>query len=428
MLREALDLKKDGLSRNSLMNHGDELLNCLPPESGEKKALKHFADIIGVSSYNSYGLIRGANEGVINHFQKMLQNDSCFENDLKKFHKSIMQSNEEAISDISRLLNTPLKNRPSLGASAGKGHFKKFEPGWIWKKALEVSNGDAQRALSLINVCGNDDVLTKPINFSSGEQLNCAAVTFGGYFAPESLGEGVDITESLKKKIVDVQYSNKGSTYAPAKYYHVYNSAFMACELISKGMAANDAEDINALLASAYRATRLKERVAEVEGFQSTYDQKKSNGELPGNISLEDFVRNDRREFWLQMHGNSDPARINRLVESDTERLDAVSLIKRWELGSNVPILGIPLYTNLKISTKNRKDIPSGWSKQRFDDAVKRLETFIVDSDWSTAQARVGASFATKHCKKQEDKAISKNCQRGAVPIINESTKSGVVQ
>jgi hypothetical protein len=95
------------------------------------------------------------------------------------------------------------------------------------------------------------------------ESIECPEPRNSLFFLPQSLGSDVDIPLELKKRIVkaqapsDLNGKRAPGASIPAKHYHVYGSALVACEMISKGYPPRLVSKISALLAYAYRTERM---------------------------------------------------------------------------------------------------------------------------------------------------------------------------
>ncbi|MCB0391437.1 MAG: hypothetical protein KDD58_09100, partial [Bdellovibrionales bacterium] len=88
------------------------------------------------------------------------------------------------------------------------------------------------------------------------EEMYCPSGDSKTYL-PQSLGQGVDIPDELKAKITNLQAPTKGAAYLPAKHYHVYGSAFMACQLIQEGVLPEIATILQKNAARFYRGIRM---------------------------------------------------------------------------------------------------------------------------------------------------------------------------
>jgi hypothetical protein len=372
------------LSVGAVAEKAKTVVECLPDGDPSRNGLLHLMEIVGLGNYNPYGIIRGANEGMIEYFQQLILDDEVFEQQLLAFLADVKSTQVFDSSFLGSLSERPLSHRPTLDDEAGKEPFLESKPGWIWEIALDHSKGDSSRALQLIAVCGNDDVLTKPIYLTSGETLTCPFNP--GFFVAKSLGEDADISESLKNKILGIQYSDSWPLFAPSKYYHVYSNAFLACEMMSKGMPEQEAADIVKALASLCIAMRIVEAKQEYHRAVSAYKSAETKQDLDG------FILELRNQHWDH---EPDQDRKRSFVGSDLVRFDAVFLLDRWSLGETIPLVNRRIPIGLKVADEHRSDIPDGWSDDRFNEAVRRLETFEVDSEWTEAQALVGAAFAS---------------------------------
>jgi hypothetical protein len=240
------------------------------------------------------------------------------------------------------------RERAGILNIAGKDQFSDLEPSWLWNLALKHTKGDPNSAMFLVGMCGHDDLLhghyiyedksqlaqdelrqecleikAKKIkideeikklsaNYDLNEQkifqLSFQAQALGaqisaaeskktiqrgmacppsnsGFYAPQSLGIGADIDSKMKIDIRNIQGAD-GAKKIPSKYYHVYGSAFMACQLIQNGFSPGQTALIQKQAARVYRGIRMCETIQTQASKQETF--KKISQELMSKYKIKD--------------------------------------------------------------------------------------------------------------------------------------------
>lgn len=393
------------------------------------------------------------------------------------------------------------KGRPGLFSKIGDKDSKDLEPGWLWKLALKNTNGNAYAAMHLIGMCGHDDTaqselgytdeseaakseifeklkdlkskkidlekkvksaaqnislepdefsrisreferILKQIRYTQRQKgvrrvLSCPPQS-SAFYAPGGLAEDADISPELKNKISKIQNPN-GNLKIPAKHYHVYGSAFMACSLITNGFDPKKAVTVQKQAARVYRGTRMCESsnrlLEEAKEFENTLGKSAKRS----SKTTEDFIVDSLKYFDLDegkctakddetnkickkafnMFGEAtfvmkaDPALAKRKILNRMARLDAAQLYNSWYVGGGsvfgkkIPCTDIRLGGPQDLMNANNSIAlitgrPDGWSKERYDVATKHLATWDVDFEWTVAQHEAGAKFAAKNCKKNK--------------------------
>ena len=308
------------------------------PESDLKRGLTKYVGIIGLQTYLSDSGIQRQNKGVAAYMSKNFSEGDCFQTLVKAFYKEIKIRDGKQKPSVER--KNFFEGRPSLADKAGAGSHRDVSKGWLWKTAMRHTKNNSNLAMALIATCGHDDTgqgnyswvdssidakeeLKKTINANKDgikklqeeigqisaddEKLNSIAMRLSQLishnnflkeqtgvqrymacpsnqskmYLPESLGEGVDIPESLKNKISSVQAPTKGAQVLPAKHYHVYGGAFMACQLIQEGISPDKAIFMQKQAARFYRGIRMCEMTKNYGGRREKlvkqYDKYKAN-------------------------------------------------------------------------------------------------------------------------------------------------------
>lgn len=284
-------------------------------------------------------------------------------------------------------------------------------------------------------------------------ELNCP-MSNTGYFAARSLDESADIPKDLKNELHEA-FSGDGATKTASKYYHVYGSAFMACQLVQNGVSPSNAALIQQQAARVYRGIRMcqetqtkEKQSAERKIFEQTLSVK-YNSKDPLTIAKKiiasrevmegcDKIEPPRECRYLNMLGlptfNMGSNAQFKLQDSDIQAkvngamksMDAAELYKSWYLGggkiagqqlpcSDIRVLGPNDLKNPTESFFGRLSKPSDWTDERYQAATKKLSTWDADFKWTIAEHKAGADFAGKVCKKRApgEKPLKGICPNG---------------
>lgn len=90
------------------------------------------------------------------------------------------------------------------------------------------------------------------------------------FFLPESLGEGVKVPAELKDRLVwnqarsDYVKGMRRGELLPAKSYHIYGGALVACEMIGRGYSPQLVKYLQGWIAWAYRTQRMTNDLSPV--------------------------------------------------------------------------------------------------------------------------------------------------------------------
>lgn len=436
-----------------------------------------YMEILGLYSYE-HGIGMN-NQGIVNHFQRNFRNSPCFQDLAVEFYNEIKLRDERSTPPDA------LNGRPSLQDSVGQGRFSNLDSGWLWRRAMQFSNNNANLAMELIGMCGHDDVeqgtfpyldrtpgafaeqqqrieelrqdilslprndpqrshLERQIRQMEGQsqgipsEMRCPEASSVMY-APGSLG--VDIPNSLKNEIAGIQAPNSGARSLPAKYYHVMGSAYMACQMVQEGSSANAAQGIQNFAAVGYRNYRLcqstnanvarRNRVLE---FYQAHRNTSANTTAGSNISrrsnenIYDFlfrvasqernstghiecaaaVKNGTASescrlldsFGFGANEAYSDAQIQRVIRSRMDDYNA-----SWLYQNSTDMLCRPTATSfnpppagIEPGRSTLRVCLDGFPQESCDSARNRLQTWEADLNWTSAQHRTGAEFATSNC------------------------------
>jgi hypothetical protein len=474
------------------------------PTSGGRAGISKYLSIIQPQSYTSDHDIRTSNTGMAAWFDKELGGNACLQRRAVDFYTAVGKITEQVESPTSGL------SRNVQSESQGR-----LKPGWLWRMAMRSSGGDSGLALTLIGMCGHDDkaqggVKDAPFTFRDDSAAARSVIDYkiaryneirtdllaqvrqptvqskallgnldrelfslkrahpftslacpnrpSIFFASESLGKGVDISDELKAEIETAQNPDHVLDL-PSKYYHVYSGAFLACQMIEAGMNPRAARAVAAEGAKIYRGIRLCETLTTAtigwspEGYRTPEDFLSSR-DLASKCSNAAFVKSNSglcafaNQAFYYRNSIRDPNELRRKITGIVSTADASVLYRRWFLGGVAKTLGGHLAcTDTQImgpknllapETDGSPDNtgiemgalfkPRSWSNARYEAAKQKLATWMIDSKWTIAQHTVGADFAAKNCK---PRSSDESLEQAACRIDGAKTpakRAGAVQ
>ncbi|XGC82182.1 hypothetical protein ACES2L_06750 [Bdellovibrio bacteriovorus] len=431
------------------------LINTLP-ESSTKNGLKRYYEILDPSSYADDHEVAVSNSGVANFFQHHFKKNACFSEAAYRFYADIRKSTR---SQQKRSAEEVRNNRPSLGDKSGVNRTD-LAAGWLYEKALKYTNGNPNAALSLIGLCGHDDVsqgeytnqdveaklLSEGLQWSElfeprGEnddretETLCPAKT-ADFFLPGSLSAQADISDSLKRKVLRTQYPGKKPEQIAAKNYHVLGAAFMTCQMIEAGMNPLLAIKVESMSANMYRGIRLcqnieipaqlffklqRHRDVIFRPMGVSFEERivsKALERAKNNACVSEASKKDALCELLKTVGAPMDVSLPRLearaktqLENYMANMVASGLYASWHISGEIAGISLPcsreqlfgpnpfmkwLVANADVSLNI---CGKGLSTESCKRAVKTITAWEVDFDWTVSQHIAGAQFAAKVCK-----------------------------
>lgn len=411
------------------------------PNTSFKRAVVDYTKIIAPELYTS-GVgqdNRGLQKLVVSKFNE----NEAFQNDAVSFYQDVAKYWAERLKGPSETLNEdnsyacrddgqgipPFaisyqcekdKPRIQLTEAAGTGINKNYEIGWVWDLALKNANGNPNRAMDLIGLCGHDNRFQGAksfINKETGQKtyLNCPEGS-SPFFVPQALGKDADISGDLKNKIQQIQ-NPKGTSNIPAKYYHTMGEAFVSCQLIQKGHKPEDVIEVAKLAARVYRSIYLCQKTApyldiknalalpmdisDINGIEKFIEKKMTTckpeeppgiGKKPCDILKWHFGESFSKASALEKR---------QIVTEIMSLVDASTLYQTWYIPcTDIRLLGPGDIANSKNLWSSKLIQPDGWSDERYERAKYILATWDIDFKWTVAQHEAGAKFAARVCKK----------------------------
>jgi len=521
---------------NSVGGAGADLARAVNklPDGDLKRGMQQYLKVVNPFGYGNDRELGGSNKGIAEFGSKQFASHSCFAelatkfyDDARKTAPTIIKGDSGGSAGCPMCTGNPLQapsaapgaimvsgrhvQAVSLAEKSGTAPFDKIKPGWLWDMAMKYSKGDGNLAMSLIGMCGHDNVSQgeftnydktdvgrqehdqelktiednlaaknkqlldlaakkKPTKKTSVEKkapddpwwpsetpdeetklrneiatlqetekhlqrCNDGSLrstycpgTGSGFFAPESLGPGVDIPDDLKKEVSKLQAPKDGAISLPSKHYHVYGGAFMACQLIQQGVSSTLAKEVENQAAGLYRSLRLcsetKGELTARQKAEDLYDDAKDENKALGPNFTADFIqraiRRPGKDFSTITGAPLDdkdltPQMISEKAHKAAARMNAAYLYRQWYFGGSklfgkdIPCTDIKL-TNRTLEPTEESSLtkfvygrnPCGgqFDEMTCDEARHVLATWDVDMQWTKAQHVAGAEFAAKHCKK----------------------------
>lgn len=323
------DTKTESIDLTSTDRLIHSLISKLP-ESDFKRGVSRYLGALGLKYYE--GQTAGHSNAGLNVYlsQKMNQNP-CFGALANQFYSDITAQDRNFMKSFGiRLSQTESLPRPTLNDQSGKKPYDTLRPGWLWDKALYYTSGDANLALSLIGVCGHDDVNQGPYDFMDRSEFGRKIILRDGenlptdyrktalekgffnnvecpeqsstMFLSKSIGTVYDLAPEVKKEIVKTQTGSSNLKALPSKDYHIYGAAFASCLLIQEGVPTLIASRIQKEAARAYRGIRQCENIntplAVFDRIHESYKTElREKGLRPIQLDFETFIYKKAQEI-----------------------------------------------------------------------------------------------------------------------------------
>ena len=443
------------------------------PSRGDRAGISKYLSIVQPETYTVDRPVGVANFGIAAWFSKEVSSNGCFEKRVKDFYTRVGRATAGINVDSTGL------SRDVRGESGGR-----LGPGWLWNLAQKSADGDNGLALMLIGVCGHDDeaqggadnTFTFRDNSSDAKRvidyklaryaevradlqsqihrpsvrsqamfasldrettklrsahayttISCP-VRPNIFFSNQSLGTDADIDPDLKNQIQSTQNSG-GTLDLPSKTYHIYDGAFLTCQMIEAGMSPIKARVAAAEAARIYRGLYLCQSMP-TDQVDATPPGSNSPAEFLMKAPLERKCNNSTfKQTYAALcklapdalyyrENIRDRAKLKAKIDGMISSDDAAVLYKRWYFGGLTQKVGAHLAcTDRQILgpsdlMQNETDgsdetgfnihavyKPSSWSNARYESAKRKLATWMVDSKWTIAQHAAGAKFAAHVCK-----------------------------
>lgn len=324
--------------------------------------------------------VQGSNPGLQSRNNTLMKN-SCFASLAQRLYSI---ADAEALDSLARgerkerqiITNekpeSRLYNVFKLDEFVGSPDFKRVSPGWFWKQALVIANGDTTLAAQLVGICTHDDwggayaddvedvndqnlnrrkiralekiasddpkILYRSNPENSPQQslnkkmddlqkrtkgasilrtiFSCDAQTSNGYrlyLLPGSIGEQFDIESSLKEKIAKLQSPSLGQKGVRSKYYHVYGAFQSACILVRGGYPDFMVKQIAQRVARAYRANGI---CPDINSYSKMFSVLKEKNLLDRDKIIKILSSEETRKNFLRLFPDSKVLEFNSIKDN----------------------------------------------------------------------------------------------------------------
>lgn len=393
-----------------------------------------------------------ANDGHIRYNQKLISSSSCFANLASRFYADVKSQDLNFFVENMNIFKNPLKGRPSLQDQTGQGIYKNFQPGWLWALAQQYAGGNKNLAIKLIGLCSHDDtnqkisfqsdrssVFTKL--FESASKFKTAVASFdlneidkfelkyaigenaqeiikdcpmpqSLMYVSKSLGNNFDISQEMKDKLTNVQAPTMGASVLPSKYYHIIGGAMTRCMADEIGVPGFILDRFDNTLINSYRSQRLCVRSEKLISSLDYDHYKNTNLEQLINIFR---TSQDQKKFdepyktiagYCLKKDITDPAILKKCVQQYLNQLDTAYLLNSFDsaIVSECNFIDLKNEYKNKLSSVTKRSCPEFWSPERCKSSLNRVQTWIMDFEWSEAAHNAGKSFAEASCLKENMK------------------------
>jgi hypothetical protein len=252
--------------------------------------------------------------------------------------------------------------------------------------------------------------------FTSEAERCPSASTATGFYLPKSLGANADISASSKKRLVNSIYNPKlrnckGGSCLPAKYYHVYGAAAVACEMIARGHNPRIVTELAAASGWAYRVMWLTSLIQEkCPSEVNTAPARKENIES-WSVTLNDVLHIGARKSCDvdTVEAPFPAAPLADAYANPQTMCDAAALLRHETVSGNLGQSLGAIYTNIPAGklfmqgtdspSYNDSHLAKAWGAKRLSSARQAVESIKADFAWTREQHRIGAKFAATVCK-----------------------------
>ncbi|WP_413570235.1 hypothetical protein ACLWBD_06940 [Bdellovibrio sp. HCB117] len=451
--QEAVQIDPGNQKLSSADRIANILINSLP-ESGVKKGLQRYYEIINPSAYEADAEVAFSNSGLSLYFARQFKGNACFAEKTLRFYHDIRSNTKNTQRPDPQMQR---HSRTSLGDTAG-GTRKDLPAGWLFQKALTFTKGNPNAALSLIGICGHDDIaqgtafnqeaedklLAQGYKWedlyldpdTTGEEETFCPPRESDFYIARSLSKKSDISDSLKRRILDVQYPGKKAEQIASKNYHVLGAAFMTCQMIEAGLNPYLAIQVETTAANLYRGIRLCQNI---EAPASLFWKLQKMPELlrrPHSYTFEQAVirkaldRGTNKECTMKKVETdplcellykvgsgfdlTSPRAAARAEEQLNKYLDMMipsGVYTSWNITGKVAGISIPCTRDQLFGPHpfmkwlvGQGHLPlnicgKGLSLESCRKALNTLRTWEVDFDWTVSQHLAGAQFAAGVCQ-----------------------------
>lgn len=407
-----------GLASVRTLSTPNQIISWLPAR--QRAGVEEYMEMIGLGHYDSdKNSIWGSNAGLVNYNQGLLEKNPCFRQLAEDFYSSVSTYGQSS-SGHGNLTHSLLDSTEN-----NKG----LKSGWLWDLALKYADNNANLAMTLIGLCGHDNMHQFPSD-PSQTRVECGS-SMSNMFVQGSLGAETILPEATKRRVIAVQAPNSGGRKLPSKYFHTMGAAYLSCSLIRAGFPGFFVRRLQVAAARTYRFSRLcgtiknyefllPAREMSFESFSQRLNQYREDPTVCEFSHDEEGSSNvtPACDFLLRLErqigdASSSGPTAQRAFERLRARLDAAAIFKQQVLNGR-PCGGMQYTERINRRLNHfqaRGDCGSELSQKRCELARKTIKTWLVDMEWSQVQHRQGADFASQHCQRDPN-FINENLEK----------------
>lgn len=349
--------------------------------SNQRLAVDEYRGALGVD------VNRNDNTGIVSYNDRLLQNNPCIRQLAEKLYGEILS--DDAIHNR----NQPRRGRPQGAPSVSivdRALNPRLQQGSFWQMALRYAKGNTNLAMTLVGICGHDNIMQSGV-------IRCPT-EYSNIYYPESLGAGVDISPSMRQRVILYQGDDGSGLYIPAKYYHTMGAAAMSCLLLRRGVPSVLVVTLVKTAVNGYRSGYLCQSL--LEGSFGVY--KKSDREALASA----LAAGSKSPLWTQLAART-PGLLQKSLDVQRKKMEiALSHLDAQDFVSSQPRI-LSECQSTKVSGtltsflrawKEDTPCPSTLAADRCARMKHRVKTWIIDREWTEAQHMAGLEFAKKNC------------------------------
>lgn len=415
--------KKTNRDPASLGLSVDRYLSYLP--EGYRNGAREYLQMMGQGSYEQ-GNVWGANSGIVSFNIQLLDRNQCFRNLARTFYESIPAYTH------------PQRREGNITFSlVDSTQNSTLESGWLWRQALQYAGGNANLAMTLIGLCGHDNVHQFPNNYN----FRCPSSN-GAMYLQGALGEETILSDRTTRQLINYQAPLAGGEALPSKYFHVMGAAYLTCSLVRAGIPNLIVRQLQRGAINTYRAMRLCETVRPREFCDPISNMNSTQFmTLVRNFRTnpESCVTNlNSGQNWREFRQTPECVMLGELEEFVGNETIGYSELRRHFEAYMGRIVASRLFREQIMnpehcnqiqwtrSTMNRLQrfslsgsCGSGVSVQRCQEAQRVMRSWWMDFVWSEEQHRMGTDFAINNCT-NDPSFIETNLERHSCESLQQ--------
>ena len=305
---------------------------------------------------------------------------------------------------------------------------------------MDVAGQHSNLAMMLIGQCSHDDVLCANLEKNEEPKGNAR-------FRQGSLGADAIVPNELVAKIASIQAPDEGAGSLTSKYYHTLVSTYNACALVREGVPSFIVDMVTTVAANTYRMMRLCKSIdspdmpffKSAEEIYDNIEKGVSPDSMARNLAPQNAGKMGREkerlpEFAYTKKYLKETLKINLADSSavssalkellsfaDASRLFRSSVLKTGEKCVSPQLTFERINKMEQVANDPNLRCGNDLSAERCKQAKNRLLTWWVDFEWTLAQHKQGAKFASNNCK--VDPEFIKNLDQHACAALDQYKK-----